>query len=119
MIRLGDELLSVNGVSLVNMSFDDIIASHVAAEAGPGEPLKLRFRPVPMDRVVKTVLLLFGTPVAKVFRSKFGMQDQIRRHLSYKLLVPSKMNTSDMTTWIQQFRWRHQSWIPSWWSSAF
>lgn len=52
MIRLGDELLSVNGVSLENMTFDDIIATvrHVGAEAGPGEPLKMRFRPVPVDR---------------------------------------------------------------------
>jgi hypothetical protein len=52
MIPWGDELLSVNGVSLVNMSFDDIIATvrHVGAQAGPAEPLKMRFRPVPMDR---------------------------------------------------------------------
>jgi hypothetical protein len=50
MIRFGVEPLSVHGVSLVNMSFDDIIASHVGAEAGPGEPLKMRFRTVPMDR---------------------------------------------------------------------
>ena len=55
MIRLGDELLSVNGVSLENMTFDDIIATvrHVGAEAGPGEPLKMRFRPVPTERARK------------------------------------------------------------------
>jgi hypothetical protein len=34
------------------MSLDDIIANvrHAGAEAGPGEPLKMRFRRVPMDR---------------------------------------------------------------------
>lgn len=55
MIQLGDELLSVNGVSLENMTFDDIIATvrNVGAEAGPGEPLKMRFRPVPADRSLK------------------------------------------------------------------
>ncbi|KAL3923893.1 MAG: hypothetical protein SGILL_001380, partial [Bacillariaceae sp.] len=52
MIRLGDELLSVNGASLENMTFDDIIGTvrHVGAEAGPGEPLKMRFRPVPTEQ---------------------------------------------------------------------
>lgn len=54
-IQLGDELLSVNGVSLENMTFDDIIATvrNVGAEAGPGEPLKMRFRPMPFDRSSK------------------------------------------------------------------
>eukprot|EP00934_Nitzschia_sp_Nitz4_P005924 Nitzschia sp. Nitz4//scaffold10_size219509//115070//124411//NITZ4_001433-RA/size219509-processed-gene-0.134-mRNA-1//-1//CDS//3329532935//5914//frame0 len=52
MIILGDEVLSVNGVSLENMTFDDIIATvrHVGAEAGPGQPLALRFRPASSDR---------------------------------------------------------------------
>jgi hypothetical protein len=47
MIILGDEVLSVNGVSLEHTTFDDIIATvrHVGAEAGPGQPLALRFRP--------------------------------------------------------------------------
>ena len=47
MIVLGDELLSVNGVTLENLTFDDIIATvrHVGADAGPGEALCLRFRP--------------------------------------------------------------------------
>ena len=52
MIKLGDELLSVNGVNLENTTFDDIIATvrHVGTELGPGEPLKMTFRPVPFDR---------------------------------------------------------------------
>lgn len=52
MIVLGDEVLSVNGVSLENMTFDDIIATvrHVGAETGPGQPLNLRFRPAAHDR---------------------------------------------------------------------
>ena len=47
MITLGDELLSVNGVSLEQKSFDEIIETvrEVSAE-GPGKPLYLRFRPV-------------------------------------------------------------------------
>ena len=49
MIVLGDEILSVNGVLLEHMTFDDIIATvrHVGTEIGPGEPLTLRFRPAP------------------------------------------------------------------------
>ena len=52
MIQLGDELLSVNGVNLENKTFDDIIATvrHVGAELRPGKPLKMTFRPVPLDR---------------------------------------------------------------------
>jgi hypothetical protein len=52
MIVLGDELLSVNGVVLENMTFDDIIATvrHVGTERGPGEALSLKFRPPPSGR---------------------------------------------------------------------
>lgn len=52
MIVLGDEVLKVNGVSLEHMTFDDIIATvrHVGAEAGPGQPLTLRFRPLSLER---------------------------------------------------------------------
>lgn len=52
MIVIGDEVLSVNGVSLENMTFDDIISTvrHVGAKAGPGQPLVMRFRPTPPDR---------------------------------------------------------------------
>jgi len=52
MIVLGDELISVNGVSLENMTFDDIISTvrHVGAKSGPGEALALRFRPAPLGR---------------------------------------------------------------------
>ncbi|CAJ1934809.1 unnamed protein product [Cylindrotheca closterium] len=52
MIVLGDELVSVNGVSLENMTFDDIISTvrHVGAKSGPGEALALRFRPAPLGR---------------------------------------------------------------------
>ncbi|KAL3939235.1 MAG: hypothetical protein SGBAC_006005 [Bacillariaceae sp.] len=52
MIVLGDELVSVNGVSLENMTFDDIISTvrHVGAKSGPGEALTLRFRPAPLGR---------------------------------------------------------------------
>lgn len=48
MIVLGDELLSVNGVKLEGMSFDDIIATvrQTGATAGPGKPLCMRFRRV-------------------------------------------------------------------------
>ena len=55
-IVLGDELLSVNGVSLENMTFDDIIATvrHVGAESGPGEALSLEFRPATLGRSRKS-----------------------------------------------------------------
>ncbi|KAG7352754.1 RAVE protein 1 domain containing protein [Nitzschia inconspicua] len=67
MIRLGDELLSVNGASLENMTFDDIIATvrHVGAEAGPGEPLKMRFRSVPKDRSRKNSAVVHESFSAK------------------------------------------------------
>ena len=47
MISLGDELLSVNGVSLEGISFDDIIGTvrEVSSDSNPGEPLCMRFRP--------------------------------------------------------------------------
>lgn len=52
MIVLGDELLSVNGVTLEGISFDDIINSvrQVGADASPGAPLCMRFRPVLANR---------------------------------------------------------------------
>lgn len=52
MIVLGDELLSVNGVTLEGISFDDIINSvrQVGADAAPGAPLCMRFRPVLANR---------------------------------------------------------------------
>lgn len=53
MIVLGDELLSVNGVSLEGISFDDIISTvrRVGAESSKGEPLCMRFRPAMENRL--------------------------------------------------------------------
>lgn len=47
MIVLGDELLSVNGVTLEGLSFDDIIATvrKVGGRSAPGSPLCMKFRP--------------------------------------------------------------------------
>lgn len=52
MISLGDELLSVNGVSLEGIPFDDIIGTvrEVGSDTTPGEPLCIRFRPVVENR---------------------------------------------------------------------
>lgn len=70
MIVLGDEVLHVNGVSLENMTFDDIIATvrHVGAEAGPGQPLILRFRPSAPERARRNsaVLLESFKPVENI-----------------------------------------------------
>jgi hypothetical protein len=60
MIVLADEVLSVNRVSLEHMTFDDIISTvrHVGAEAGPGEPLLLRFRPAAPERARRNSAVL-------------------------------------------------------------
>ena len=60
MIMLGDQVLSVNGVSLENMTFDDIISTirHVSTEAGPGKPLTLRFRPGESDSLLRNSAVL-------------------------------------------------------------
>ena len=76
MIQLGDELLSVNDVSLENKTFDDIIATvrHVGAALGPGKPLKMKFRPVPFDRSRKN---------SAVVRESFSVRSNDRSHSSF------------------------------------
>jgi RAVE protein 1 C terminal len=70
MIVLGDQVVRVNGVSLENMTFDDIIATvrHVGAEAGPGQPLILRFRPSVNDRASRNGAFMHEslTPVESI-----------------------------------------------------
>eukprot|EP00980_Cylindrotheca_fusiformis_P027689 scaffold22210_cov122-Cylindrotheca_fusiformis.AAC.3 len=74
MIILGDELLSVNGVSLENMTFDDIIATvrHVGAKSGPGEALALRFRPAPLGRSKGNSVAIHESLNARALDSTMG-----------------------------------------------
>ena len=46
MIKLGDELMSANGVNLEDKTFDDIINTvrEFGASASPGNPIRMRFR---------------------------------------------------------------------------
>jgi len=79
MIQLGDELLSVNDMNLENKTFDDIIATvrHVGAELGPGKPLKMTFRPVPLDRSRKNSAVVHESFSARSFdRSITGQNDE-------------------------------------------
>ncbi len=75
MIHLGDELLSVNGVNLENKTFDDIIATvrHVGTALGPGQPLKMKFRPVPFERSRKN---------SAVVHESFSVRSNDRSHSS-------------------------------------
>jgi hypothetical protein len=52
MIVLGDELVSINGISLEGMSFDDIIATvrQVGTDAPAGSPICMKFRPAIENR---------------------------------------------------------------------
>jgi hypothetical protein len=52
MIVLGDELVSVNGITLEGISFDVIIATvrQVGAESPKGSPICMRFRPAIENR---------------------------------------------------------------------
>ena len=86
MIQLGDELLSVNGVSLENKTFDDIIATvrHVGAALGPGKPLKMKFRPVPFERSRKNSAVVHGS---------FSVRSNQHSHASLQNERPS--NTQD------------------------
>ncbi len=91
MIVLGDEVLSVNGVSVEHMTFDDIIATvrHVGAEGGPGKPLVLRFRPSTRTRKNSAVLHESFKPLENVpsvesdaainRRSVMGVSPKIRK----------------------------------------